>query len=255
MDNNAYEKPIFLLKDTSYKGSHPCFYKPENFDWVSEVENKWEVIRDEITQYLQSGNNIEGRSTYVPPDMSSPTGWKNMYFMNFKWIQYGNCKKLPKTWSILKDIPGVTFAAVGILDPGASVLPHFGETNTNIRCHLGIKIPGQLPECGIRVGDEKQGWKEGKVLMFSDCHNHTTWNNTNETRIVVGFDIMKKEYAEQSTWMCAQFLGAQSLRFFDSYIPFMLKTPTLLLSMLHKIFSAIWYVYLPIQAKFGILHN
>lgn len=255
MDNNAYERPIFLLKDKPYVGTHPCFYKPEDFAWVKTVESKWEIIRDEIQTYLNSGNSIEGLSTYVPPDMSSPTGWKNMYFMNFLWIQYANCKKLPKTWQILSEIPGVTFAAVGILEPGASVLPHYGETNTNIRCHLGIEIPGQLPACGIRVGNEKQSWHEGKVLMFSDCHNHTTWNNTGKRRIVVGFDIMKEEYKKKTTWMCAQFLGAQSLRFFDSYIPFMQKGPLWLLKILLFFFSAIWYVYLPIQAKFGILHK
>ncbi|GIV34510.1 MAG: hypothetical protein KatS3mg031_2045 [Chitinophagales bacterium] len=243
------EPPIFLLKENFYAGKHPCFYNPETFPWVKEVEQQWEVIREEIMEYLRAGKNIEGLSSYTPPDLSQPTAWKNLYFMNFLWIQYKNCRKFPKTWNILRKIPGVTFAAIGILEPHSRILPHYGDTNINLRCHMGIQIPANYPVCGIQVGSEARGWEEGKVLMFSDCHRHTTWNDSDERRIIVGFDVIKEGYETQRTWLCAQFLGAQTLRFIDSYIPFLEKTPLSVLKPLHKLFSALWFVYLPIQAR------
>lgn len=247
------EAAIFFIKENFYNGSHPRFFNTGDFEWVKDVEQCWETIRDEISEFLNSGKSIQGLSTYTPPHVSSPGGWKNLYFMNFMWVQYRNCRKFPRTWRILKKIPGITFAAIGILEPHSSILPHYGDTNINIRCHLGIKIPAPLPTCGIKVGNEEKGWEEGKVLMFSDCHLHTTWNNSDERRIVVGFDVLKKEYEHQRTWMCAQFLGAQSLRFIDSYIPFIRKSPDSVMTVVHKFFSTLWYLYLPVQARFSFI--
>ncbi len=254
-DSKGPEPPIFTVKETQYEGSHPCFYNPKEFEWVKMVEDQWQVIRDEIFNFLDSGKSIQGRSTYTPPDLSDQTAWKNVYFMNFKWMQYRNCRKFPKTWDILNKIPNVTFAAIGILEPHSSILPHYGGTNVNIRCHMGIKIPAGYPVCGIKVGNEAKCWEEGKVLMFSDCQLHTTWNNSDERRIIVGFDILKKEYDHKRTWMCAQYLGAQTLRFLDSYLSFIEKSPLSVLEAVHRFFSALWFLYLPIQARFGFLYG
>lgn len=39
-----------------------------------------------------------------------------------------------------------------LLSPvGTSITPHNGDTNAHMRCHMGIKIPGKLPECGFQV--------------------------------------------------------------------------------------------------------
>ncbi len=246
------EPPVFGVhfKDENYyTGSLPCFYNTDNFHWTKEIEAQWETMRDEITGYLKSGGTLEGFTSPTSPGLSYPEAWKKIYFMNSLWLQWGNCRKLPVTWGILKKIPGVTLGAVLILEPKGRILPHSSESNINIRCHLGIKIPAPLPDCGMRVGSEESGWQQGKTVMFSDCHEHTVWNNTNETRIIVAFDVLQKQYDGQRTWLCANYLGALTLRSFDAYIPFrkILRGPVL--KMLHKAVSFLWYVYLPVQKQ------
>jgi len=41
-------------------------------------------------------------------------------------------------------------------------LPHFGETNGVVGCHLGIDIPGAWPDCGMEVNKEAKICEEGK---------------------------------------------------------------------------------------------
>lgn len=59
------------------------------------------------------------------------------------------------------------------------------------RCHLGLKIPGEAPECCFTVGPESRSWEEGKVLMFCDAHRHTAVNYTDTVRFIVNFDVIR----------------------------------------------------------------
>jgi aspartyl/asparaginyl beta-hydroxylase (cupin superfamily) len=240
---------LYFKEENYYTGSMPRYYDSSDFPWIKGIEEKWEIMRDEITGYLKSGDDLKGFTSPMSPGLSYPKAWKKIYFMNMLWLQFGNCRKLPITWGILKQIPGITLGAVLILEPKGHILPHVSESNINIRCHLGIKIPASLPKCGMRVGNEDRGWEEGKVLMFSDCYEHTAWNDSNEIRIIVAFDVLQKQYDGQRTWRCAQYLGALTLRSLDVYIPFRKKVPALLLKAIHNSISLFWFIYLPIQAK------
>lgn len=243
---------IYYSTDNYYQGKFPRFYDTNQFSWVKKIESQWETMRDEITEYLNSGTEFKGSISPNSPGISYPDAWKRMYFMNSLWIQFSNCKKLPKTWGILKTIPGVTQASVLILNPHSQIYPHSSESNINIRCHLGIKIPGKLPVCGLRVGNEEENWSEGSVIMFSDCHEHTVWNNTDQMRIIVAFDILQKQYASQRIWLCAMYLSALTIRSTDSYLRFLKKTPNFLIKTLHIIIACPWYCYIFIQNKLEI---
>ena len=131
------------------------------------------------------------------------------------WQYHNNCRRFPKTYALLKSIPNLTFAEFTVLEPHSRVLPHIGETNTTIRGHLGISIPAKLPHADIRVGNEERIWEEGKVVIFSDCHRHTVWNDTNERRFVLVFDITRKEFASRKYWVNAQSLAALKIKFID----------------------------------------
>lgn len=74
-----------------------------------------------------------------------------------------NQAHFPKTMAILRAVPGLSLVAFSQLDPRSSIKPHNGDTNANIRCHLGLVVPGPLPELGFRVGTETRSWEEGKV--------------------------------------------------------------------------------------------
>ena len=73
-----------------------------------------------------------------------------------------------------------------VLKPGAHIPPHTGVVNVRLVCHLPLIVP---PDCGIRVGSETRGWKEGECIVFDDTFEHEAWNKSGQTRVVLIFDI------------------------------------------------------------------
>ncbi|MEZ5002431.1 MAG: aspartyl/asparaginyl beta-hydroxylase domain-containing protein [Chitinophagales bacterium] len=250
---NNIERPIFFLDEQdTYTGNAPYFFNNDDYQWVSILEDNYQVILDEFKEYISGERELESTSIN-PPYLSEKDAWQNVYFWNFLWKKHKNCKRFPKTYALLKSVPNLTFAEVTALKPNTSILPHIGETNVTIRGHLGLRIPGKFPDLGIQVGNEKRAWEEGKVVLFSDAHRHAVWNHTNEKRFVLVFDVLKDEYANKKYWMNALSLGALTVKFFDEHIHFFKKLPNFLLHGVHLFFSILWFLYLPVQNKIRFL--
>lgn len=240
-------KAIFFLDENDhYQGSEPYFYNKEKYDWATTLEKNWRVIYEEFKPIIDGKEEIT-LSSPNPPYLSSPKAWKNIYFWNFMWQYHKNCKRFPQTYALLKSIPNLSFAEFTVLEPHSRVLPHIGETNTTIRGHLGIVVPASLPTAGIQVGNEQKGWEEGKVVLFSDCHRHTVWNDSNGRRFVLVFDITRNEFADKIYWVNAQSLGALTIKYLDEHTPVFKRLPKPLLHLCHKVISVLWWLYLPVQ--------
>jgi aspartyl/asparaginyl beta-hydroxylase (cupin superfamily) len=53
---------------------------------------------------------------------------------------------------------------------------------------LGITVPKD--SCAIHVdGQEPQVLEEGKLVTFDDCKKHEAWNSSDQTRVVLIFDM------------------------------------------------------------------
>jgi aspartyl/asparaginyl beta-hydroxylase (cupin superfamily) len=248
MTESKIEKPEYFIQEEPYIGSHDYFYDPDRYPAIKNFESNWQIIKKELSDFLTEQQEISAKNLN-PPYLSSPDAWKILYFYNFGWKTYENCNRFPKTHALLKSIPNMTFGGFTVLKPKAKVLPHYGETNAIIRCHLGLTIPAPYPVCGMRVGKEEHGWEEGKVMMFSDAHLHTAWNDSDELRYVLVFDIVRDEYAKQKQLVCANVLGALSLKFFYSKKPDLKKLPRPIIEMFHFFFKSFWYLYLPLQNR------
>jgi len=250
--NQQIEPEQYFLKEETYVGKHDFFYNSAHFSAIVELENNWHTIRQEVLGII-TDEELNAIKNFNPPYLSHPDAWKNIYFYNFGWKTHANCARFPKTHQLLMQIPNLVFGGITVLEPQSRVLPHNGETNTTIRCHLGLKIPAGLPQCGVRVGNEEQGWQEGKVIMFSDAHYHQTWNLTNERRFVLVFDIVRPEFAHHPHSICANVLGALSLKFFYSKMPWLKKMPYPIIQFIHFFFKTFWYLYLPLQRRISWL--
>lgn len=245
------EKAIFFLDENeTYRGPEPYFYDATKYPWTKILEENWQIIRDEMADFI-SGRKEILLSSPNPPYLSDPDAWKNIYFWNFMWQYHKNCRRFPKTFALLKSVPNLTFAEFTVLEAHTRVLPHIGETNTTIRGHLGIVIPDKLPVMGILVGNEEQGWEEGKLTLFSDCHRHTVWNDSDYRRFVLVFDVMRPEFAGRKYWMSAQSLSALTIKFADEKFGFFKRLPKPLLTAAHKSIAFLWYLYLPLQRTFS----
>jgi aspartyl/asparaginyl beta-hydroxylase (cupin superfamily) len=247
------ESDIYFLKEESYSGAHPNFFNPENFPWIKDIEGKYDEIVKELEGLIAEREHLPPNIN--PPYLSSPDAWRNLYFMNFRWYNHANCLRYPKTFNILRGIPNLCFAGITVLEPHSRVLPHIGETNATIRCHFGLRVPGNYLDCGIMVNGEKRGQRNGKVLMFSDAHLHTAWNDTDEKRVVIVFDVVQNQFADKALWVCAQALGALTVKFIDQKVPLIKPLSRGLLSGLHFVLSVIWLLYLPVQKQFRYFYR
>eukprot|EP00043_Microstomoeca_roanoka_P000082 m.26600 g.26600 ORF g.26600 m.26600 type:complete len:271 (-) comp10078_c0_seq2:148-960(-) len=185
----------------------PFFFDPSECDWVKEVEANWEVIRDELEAYLNGHDNslIPYFGEHL---MTSRKCWRALGLKLWNIYHPEMPKLFPKTMAIFERIPHMVSVSFSQIQPQSAIKPHFGDTNANFRCHLGLVIPGTLPECGFRVGTEEQPWQEGKVLMFCDAHEHTAFNYTDKPRFIVNFDVMRPEFAHMETRVCATAIAA-----------------------------------------------
>lgn len=245
---NKFERDVYFLKETSYLGNHPNFFNKNDFTWVKYLEDNYTIICDEIINLINDKETLP--ENLNPPYLSSPGAWRNFYFMNFRWYDHENCLKYPKTFALLMSVPHISFGGITVLNPHSRVLPHIGETNATIRCHLGLSVPGKNLDCGIMVNGEKRAHQTGKVVLFSDAHIHTTWNDTDERRVILVFDVVQKEFTNKSDWVCANALGALTIKYLDEKIPLVKQLPSIVLQALHKSLSFAWRIYLPIQKKF-----
>jgi hypothetical protein len=163
-----------------------------------------------------------------------------------------HAEKIPKTWEILKQIPDVVTVQVSMLKPGARVRAHFGDCSGIVRSHLGVSIPGTLPELGIRIGGIAKCWEQGKVMVFCDAHRHYVWNNTDQNRIVLLIDTIHPMFKDRKFYICAGLLAAGVLKIILIMMPFTKRAPTWLIHLTHKIGIAIIIPLLLIQKVFNL---
>eukprot|EP00035_Acanthoeca_spectabilis_P034184 m.27561 g.27561 ORF g.27561 m.27561 type:complete len:503 (-) comp6446_c0_seq1:60-1568(-) len=86
---------------------------------------------------------------------------------------------------IAAEIVRVGYSAV---DPTAWIRPHTGVDNTQLKLHLGLRVPKdkQVEHCAtFTIGGETRSWPEGGVVIFDDTHEHSVWNNCTEQRVIL----------------------------------------------------------------------
>lgn len=211
-----------------YNGDEPYFFEPKSFEWTKIIEDNWFKIREELDAFLQQ--NVEMMPYFDQQMVTRAASWKTIPFAAWGvWFEK-NCKKAPTTKTLLQSIPGCVSASFNLLEAGATIKPHYGDTNAIVRCHLGLYIPAPLPETGFRVGTAEQSWHNGKLLIFCDAHYHTAWNNSNENRYILLFDVIRPEYMCQKNSVCSSVLASLFLQSMLSRLPavvagIFIKTP------------------------------
>ncbi|MCY7294917.1 aspartyl/asparaginyl beta-hydroxylase domain-containing protein [Alteromonas sp. a30] len=200
------EKPWLADDGTVYHGKDPYFYDPKQFAWVEEIESHWETFRDELMNVAKNAHdNMDPYPDLEKTDKKD--AWHTAGMMYWTMRSKKNIKLFPKTWAIMSKIPSISSCSFHELAPHSTIKPHIGDTNMMVRCHMGIQVPAPLPKCGIRVGNEKQCWENGKILMFNDAHEHTAWNNSDEYRYILSFDVIQPKFEGKRFWVASQILG------------------------------------------------
>jgi len=195
--SHPMQKPTFMtFPDLPTHG----WFKRTEFPWLEKIESRTPEIRAELAQVLHSDQGFRPfiemplshpGSAYWEALNYSPT-WNAFFFYRDGRRFDDNCRRCPVTSKLLDSLPLNHVAEhspevfFSVLKPGAHIPPHSGVINTRLVVHLPLIIP---PECGIRVGDETRGWKEGECIVFDDTFEHEAWNRSDQTRVVLIFDI------------------------------------------------------------------
>ena len=186
------------------------YYDPARFDWAAEVEAATAAIRGELEALLKQQGTNEFRA-YIRPgsdelrmdqnrDLIDNKDWSALFLCENGWTVPKIVERCPVTWdSVLKTpLPRISgwgpTVMFSLLKAGARIAPHTGMFNTRLICHLPLIVP---PGCRFRVGNEVREWEVGKLLIFDDTIEHEAWNDSDEDRVILIFDIWRPELSER----------------------------------------------------------
>jgi hypothetical protein len=232
MDAGVAE-PLYFRIYGDYRTPGPVFYPREECPWLADVERHWLTIRREF-EWFYARDPSRLTASYVPDDVPV-RGWRSINFVTYRHWYRTNCAQFPATVALLRGIPFLTSAFVNLLEPGASLPPHNGDTNTTYRCHLGVTVPSEdVERCGLAVGDARIGWREGRAFAFNEAYRHWVWNRTDHDRVVLVFDVMKPAYRRRSIAICGDVIGAIALTGLETRVPPLRRLPGAIRRLLHR---------------------
>ena len=173
----------------------PISTNPDRFPGTRILKNNYPAIKKEILEYYKH-HSQEIKPNFTPYGYEEK-GWKTVnlysYFLKYPSV----CAKFPVINEVVNSIPGMCLTQIAILDPQTRIKAHLGDTNAIVRSHLGIVIPGSLPQLGLRIRSEERCWEEGEVFSFCIVNRHCAWNLTDHYRIILMVDVIKPEFYEQ----------------------------------------------------------
>lgn len=184
-----------------------AWFERGEFPWLAQIERQTEAIREELVEVLRSDAGFRP-FVEIPRDHPGARYWEavnhspswNAFFFYRDGVRHEeNCRRCPVTAAALDATPISRVAEhspeafFSVLKPGTHIPPHTGVINTRLVAHLPLIIP---ENCGIRVGNETRGWKEGECIVFDDTFEHEAWNKSGRTRVVLIFDIWNPYLSE-----------------------------------------------------------
>ena len=175
------------------------FFERDQFGWLEAVEAATDAIRGEFLQVQQSD---QGFAPYIQyPEDQPKNQWKELdhspRWSAFHLVEMGrrndaNADRCPRTMDALAGVDqpvmrGRTPSAMfSVLKPRTRIPPHTGVTNARLVAHLPLVVP---EGCGFRVGNETRPWVPGKAWVFDDTIEHEAWNDSDQPRAVLIFDV------------------------------------------------------------------
>ena len=175
------------------------FLPRPDFPWLQDVEAATDRVRDEFLAVLDAEEGFTPYITYpddVPKnqwaELNNSPRWSAFHLYKLGARVEENAAKCPATMELLAgvpqpDQPGRTPAAMfSLLKPRTRIPAHAGVTNVRVVTHLPLIVP---PGCGFRVGNETRQWVPGEAWVFDDTIEHEAWNDSDQLRVVLIFDV------------------------------------------------------------------
>ncbi|TCO78500.1 aspartyl/asparaginyl beta-hydroxylase domain-containing protein [Chromatocurvus halotolerans] len=176
------------------------FFERSHFPWLETLEAATDTIRGELDSLLKAG--LPGFEPYVQYAPGTPENqfkalnhareWSSLWLWKDGEAQSESMARCPKTAALLEQLPLADqpgFAPTALfsaLAPHTHIPPHTGSTNARLLVHLPLVLPGPAR---FRVGNQQREWRLGEAWVFDDTIEHEAWNDADETRVILIFDI------------------------------------------------------------------
>lgn len=174
--------------------ARPAIMDMSQFPELAELQENWEVIRDEALALNADGgfDNIGDKDSASFYDIGFRTfykyGWTKFYLNWYGYTHESAKRTCPKTIDILSRVPAVNGAMFSILPPGGQLTRHLDPVACSLRYHLGLATPND-DRCYISVDDNKYSWRDGDPLLFDVTFLHYAHNDSDKLRVILMCDI------------------------------------------------------------------
>ena len=201
----AGDQPVYLQQPTSfYYPALPqqAWYSPADFPWAAELEGAAPEMRAEIEAVLAEDVGLvpyveeHGERASRGHSLLNDARWSAFHLWKNGERVEENAGRCPLTMRMLElpPMPRIKqrspMAMISILRPGTHIPPHHGMLNTRLICHIPLVVPDK---CRLRVGPETRQVVEGQAMIFDDSFEHEAWNDSDQVRAVLLFEIWRPE--------------------------------------------------------------
>jgi aspartate beta-hydroxylase len=176
------------------------FYPRELFPWLPELEAATPVIQAELAALLATRMDDFAPYMQIPADapvnqweeLNHSRRWSSLFLWKDGERQEAVCQACPRTAALLGGLPMAhqpgfaPTAMFSALEAKTHIPAHTGSTNVRLLCHLPLVLPGPAR---FRVGNDERAWKLGQAWIFDDTIEHEAWNDADELRVILIFDV------------------------------------------------------------------
>jgi aspartyl/asparaginyl beta-hydroxylase (cupin superfamily) len=194
------------------------FFDDRHFPWFAQLAAQTAAIRAELEAliadpgaelipYVRMEKGVSG-SQWDP--LNNNLDWSACFLWEYGRPNAPVLERCPRTAAALAALPGARIpgrapsAFFSMLKPRTRIPPHTGVTNTRAIVHLPLIVP---PRCGFRVGGETREWEVGKPFAFDDTIEHEAWNDSDQLRAVLIFDVWNPHLSRDEQAIVADYCG------------------------------------------------
>jgi aspartyl/asparaginyl beta-hydroxylase (cupin superfamily) len=202
-----YEHPQQRAQILSIKyDASPTFFDTNIFPWCEQLELNYPDIRQEILEgmnvaadgkpYLRNSHRLDGPQWEA---LVNKMSWASIHLYSRGKANQGVIDKFPKTLKALAQLPlaitngNPSEVFISVLAPRTRIPEHFGVSSAIVTAHLPIEVP---EGCGLKVHKETRVPEAGKLMVFDDTWEHSAWNNSDQPRVVLIFELWHPDLSE-----------------------------------------------------------